>query len=222
MLSQPLGYVMLGTIAAGLFCFSAWRFAQSILNADRLGPSIKERGKRIGYFISGAINTSLAISTIGLLNGVARASSGDENARDWTAYLLSFPLGKWLVALAGVIVAAVGVAAAAKAWKADFDEKLKASPDVKDWVRPIGRAGFSARALVFVLAGGFLIAAAWSSNAAQAHGFAGTLRALQEQPYGWILLSLTAGGLVLFGVFQFVLALYREIDASPAEQLIHY
>lgn len=215
-LSQPLGYIMLGTIALGLFCFSAWRFAQSILNADGLGDSTKERMRRVGYFFSGLINTGLAVSALGLLNGVARASSGDQNARDWTAWLLSFPWGQWLVGVVGAIIIGVGFGVARRAWKAEFDDKLNAAPDVEKWVIPMGQAGFFARALVFVITGGFLVAAAWSSSAAEARGLAGALQTLQQQPYGWLLLTLTAGGLVLFGVFQFVLARYRTIDSGQA------
>ena len=50
-------------------------------------------------------------------------------------------------------------------------------------------------------------------NAREAKGLAGALRTLQQQPHGWVLLGITALGLLGFGVFQFVLARYRRISA---------
>ena len=67
--------------------------------------------------------------------------------------------------------------------------------------------------LVFVLIGGFLILAAWHGNSAEAHGLGGALQALQQQPYGQVLLALTALGLFAFGLFGLVQARYRHIDA---------
>jgi H+/Cl- antiporter ClcA len=82
----------------------------------------------------------------------------------------------------------------------------------------MGRVGFFARALVLLIVGGFLILAALHANSSEARGIAGALNSLQQQPYGWALLGATALGLFAFGAFQFVIAVYRRIDApSPAE-----
>ncbi|HEY8580603.1 MAG TPA: DUF1206 domain-containing protein, partial [Beijerinckiaceae bacterium] len=133
-------------------------------------------------------------------------------ARDWTAWLLSMPFGRWLVAIVGVTVALVGLAVARRAWKADFEDPLDIDEDVRRWARPMGQAGFFARAVVFLIVGGFLAVAAWHANPQEAKGLSGALRTLQEQPYGWVLLGATAAGLFLFGAFQFVVARYRRID----------
>src|SRR3954470_11824995 len=41
LLAEPMGTLLLGIVAAGLFCFAAWRVLQSIFDADHLG----RRGK---------------------------------------------------------------------------------------------------------------------------------------------------------------------------------
>lgn len=51
---------------------------------------------------------------------------------------------------------------ARRAWKAEFDDQLNVPSDVKRWVRPLGQAGFFARAVVFFAAGRFLIIATWT------------------------------------------------------------
>lgn len=214
-LSQPLGYVILICIAAGLLFFAAWRFAQAFLNADHLGASWKDRFRRVGFAFGGLMNAGLAISALGLVIGFARSSSGEQNARDWTALLLSLPFGPWIVAAAGAILAAVGVGIAFRGFRAEFEDKLDVAPDVEKWVRPLGQAGFIARAIVFVIVGGFLLIAAWTTNPSRAKGLSGALMSVQEQPYGWVMFGAVAAGLFLFGVFQFVLARYRRI-AVPA------
>ena len=78
---------------------------------------------------------------------------------------------------------------------------------------PLGRLGFAVRGLVFVLIGAFLGLAALHSNSSEVRGLGGALESLQDQPYGWALLALTAAGLFAFGMFGFVQARYRRIDA---------
>ena len=69
-----------------------------------------------------------------------------------------------------------------------------------------------------MIVGGFLVLAAIHANASEAKGLAGALRTLQQQPYGWVLLGVTALGLFAFGAFQLVVAYYRRIDApNPSE-----
>jgi hypothetical protein len=73
--------------------------------------------------------------------------------------------------------------------------------------------GFAARGVVFLLIGGFLVLAALQSSSSEVRGLGGALEALQQQPYGWVLLALTAIGLFAFGLFGLVQARYRHIDA---------
>ncbi|GGH09744.1 membrane protein [Alsobacter metallidurans] len=214
LLAQPYGAVMLGLLSIGLLCFAAWRVAQAVFDADHLGSRPKSIVRRIGYGAGAVVNGGLAISAASLIFAFSGGGSGgDQSARDWTAYLLQLPFGPFLVGAAGATVIGAGCAAAVKAWKASFCEHLALRAGARAWVVPLGRLGYAARAAVFGLAGAFLLAAAWHANAREARGLAGTLAALEAQPYGWLLLLATAAGLFAFGAFQFVAARYRRIDA---------
>lgn len=217
LLSTPYGGVVLGLVALGLLCFALWRLAQAALDADHLGADIKALVRRAGFAISAVANIALAMSAIGLISSVL-ASGGGNSARDWTEYLLSLPFGQWLVALVGLGVIGTGLGTAWKGWTASFRRRLAIDTDAARWVAPIGRVGHLARGLVFVLAGGFLMLAALHANAREVRGLAGTLRALQEQPYGWVLLLVTAVGLFAFGAFQLVAARYRRINPPDLGQ----
>lgn len=220
LLEQPLGTVWLVLVAAGLLCFAAWRVLQSVFDADHLGTDRKALLKRSAYGISAVLNGALALATLGWAFGYAAGSGdGEASARDWTASVLSVPAGQWLLGAVGLGVASGGLVFLARAWKGGVTEGLACDADAARWVEPLGRAGFAARAVVFGLIGVFLVVAAVTTNAREARGLAGALRALQEQPYGWILLAATALGLFAFGLFQFAVARYRRIDAGEAGRI---
>lgn len=211
-LSQPLGQVWLVLIALGLLGFCIWRILESLTDADRHGTGLKGITLRMAHFVSGLVYCSLALSALGLAIGWSAAGGEDQAARDWTAWLLAKPFGRWLVGLAGVGVAGAGLAFAVKAWRGKVTRYLSCPSDKEHWVVLLGRMGFAARAVVFLMIGGFVILAALRSSSSEVRGLGGALQSLQQQPYGWVLLSLTAIGLFAFGLFGLVQARYRHID----------
>jgi hypothetical protein len=215
LLSQPLGDVLLAAVALGLFGFAVWRALQSIVDADGLGSAPKAMAVRAGQAVSGISHAGLGVFAVSLLVGWG-VGQGDEeqSARDWTRWLLGRPLGEWLVGAVGLAVACAGLGMAWKAWTASFTRHLACGPDQARWLVPLGRVGYAARAVVFVLIGAFLAIAAYRSDPSEARGLGGALVALQEQPFGRALFGFVALGLAAFGGFGFVEARYRRIDAS--------
>ena len=82
------------------------------------------------------------------------------------------------------------------------------------WARRSGRLGYAARGVVFIVIGSFLVLAALQTNPNQARGLGGALSALASQPFGPYLLGTVALGLICYGLFMFVVAWYRRIDAG--------
>ncbi|WP_336490251.1 DUF1206 domain-containing protein [Methylobacterium nigriterrae] len=216
LLAQPFGRVWLGLIAAGLVGFACWRIVEAVSDADHRGNSGKALAKRAGHIIGGIIYGGLALSAAQLALGQRQGGGDDQAAHDWTAWLLSKPLGQWLTGLIGLVVIGVGVAFLLKGWKGDVLERLAPPAEVRRWAVPLGRLGFAARGVVFGLIGAFLILAAVHSSSAEVKGLAGALQVLRAQPYGWVLLALTAAGLFAFGIFGLVQARYRHIDPPDA------
>lgn len=211
-LTQSFGAVLLGLVAAGLVCFAIWRIAQAAFDADRLGTTAKGLVRRAGFAVSAIINAGLAFSAVQMIMRTSAAGGGDSAARDWTAYLLSFPFGQILVGVVGVVVFGAGGANAWKSYKGCVMDRVTADGQVEPWLVRLGRAGYLARGLVFALIGGFFISAAYQASASEVQGLAGALWTLQEQPYGWALLLVTTLGLFAFGAFQIALARYRRIN----------
>ena len=216
LLEQPFGRVLLGVVASGLACYAAWQFIRAVADPEDEGSSGKAVAKRVACFVSGVIHVGLVVAAVRMVLG-GGGGGGDGGAQDKTAQLMSYPLGQWLVAIVGLVIAGYGAQQIVRAYKADLDSQLVLSgmdASMRQWVRRVCRFGMAARGVVFGIIGLFLLLAAWQNDPGEARGLGGALQSLQEQGYGPWLLGVVALGLVAYGGYQFVLARYRRIDAA--------
>jgi hypothetical protein len=213
LLNQPLGAAPLALIGFGLVCFSAWRILSAALDPDRHGTSPKGLGTRAVHALSGVVNGGLALTAFGLAIGAGSGGGDDAAARDWTAWLLSQPFGRWLTGLVGLGVIVAGAFHLWKAWRGDMLKRLSVPADKRGVALALGRLGYAARGVVFGVIGAFLVAAAIRADSSEAKGLGGALDALREQPFGWVLLGVVAAGLAAFGAFGLAQARWRRIDA---------
>ncbi len=211
LLSQPFGRALLGLLAVGLLCFGLWRALQAFADADHHGRGLKATAQRIVYAGGALFYFVLAIWALSAIFGWTIGGRSEEKPiHDWTAWLLEIPFGRWLVAFVGAAIVGTGLGICVKAFSADMQKRLR--PEAGSSLALLGRIGLLARAVVFVLMGSFLIQAAVHASSREAKGFAGALRSLEQQPYGWILLGLTATGFMAFGAYEIVQAAYRKVD----------
>ena len=202
-LAQPLGDVMLGILAIGLICFTAWRILQAFWDVDRIGRNREALGKRVVYALSAVSYALMAFWTLNL-SLISRSESPSEVmlARKWTASLLSVPFGSWILAGIGLGFVATAIGVGVRAWRAPLDPELTVKRTARNWLVPLTRYALLARATVFALIGGSLIVAAIRVEARATKGMGGTLQALQLQPYGPVLLTLIAIGFIAYGVYE--------------------
>ena len=124
------------------------------------------------------------------------------------------PFGRWLVGAVGATVVGVGLYQFVRAWRASFTKRLKRaemSSTEEEWATKVGRFGFAARGVTFLIIGGFIVTAALQADPSEAQGLDAAFRWLEQQPFGTWLLAIVALGLVAYGVFQIVLAKYRRL-----------
>jgi hypothetical protein len=217
---QPLGNVLLAVVALGLFGFALWRVFQSLLDADGLGRTPRAMVVRFGQMVSAFAYTGLGVFAMSLLFGLGTSGGEEQSARDWTRWLLAQPFGRWLVTAIGLAIIGAGLGMAHKAWSGSFARHLACDQATVTWVMPLGRLGYAARAVVFLVIGGFLVLAAYQADPSEAHGLGGALLALQKQPFGRVLFALVAFGLAAFGTFEFAEARYRRIDTSDGRGVL--
>ena len=212
---SPFGSILVGLIAVGFLGYAVWRGVQAIADPDGEGTDLKALGKRLGYGVSALVYAALAISAVGLILG--SASQGNGTPDDWTAMLLSWPLGRVFVICVAIAVACVGLRELYQAYKARFLKYLKLDEmgeGVRKWTERWGRLGIAARGLVFGVVGTFLIRAALEHDPQEARGLGGALQTLAQQPLGPWLLGAVAIGLIAYGLFMLSAARYRHIETG--------
>jgi hypothetical protein len=214
---EPLGEVLLWAIAAGIFCFALWRVVEATFDPNRYGSDMGGLARRAGLIGSALVHLAIAGVALSVIWGVR--GDDDQAARDWTAWLLARPFGQVATLLVGVAIAVAGIARVRKPVRLAFRKQLELTAASRRWVIALGLVGFTARAAILVLVGGFLVIAALRFNSGDAAGLAGALRALQRQPYGAVLLGLMAFGLCAFGLFQFAEAAWLRIPAPKLREL---
>jgi hypothetical protein len=212
-LSEGSGKLVLAVMAVGFIGYGIWRIAEAAFDSEGHGSDAKGVAVRAGGAVSGVIHFILAYLAARLAMG--SGGGGGNSAQESTATALDLPGGALLVGLAGAALLAVGAFQLVKAVRGDFLKQLDQRAAGQDWVKWLGRAGYAARGIVFLLMGWFLAQAGFSADAGEAGGMGEALSALPPT-----LRLVVAAGLFLFGLFSFVEARHRRIaDHNVAGRL---
>lgn len=207
---KPLGEVLLVVLAVGFLGYAAWRLLEGAVGHRDQEEGRKRWTKRGSSLFRGGIYLFLAGSTAKYL------VSGGENdkTQPLTARVMSHTGGRTLVFLVGAGVVVGGLAMAVRAFRQKFEDNLKTGQmpaRLRAATRVVGTTGLASRGLVFVLVGGFVVAAAVDFDPKKARGLDASLKTLAHQPYGKVLLLAAALGLLAFSLWSFVEARYRDI-----------
>ena len=210
---QPFGRVLLALLALGLAGYALWRLAQAVFDRENEGDGAKGLAKRGGQLARAAwwaVLCGFTVST--LIEG--RSQSGGGSEQKTTAGVFEWPLGRELVFAAGL---AFLVAAGFNLWRGvtcRFNKKLKTGEmsDAEEAAATgVGFAGHVARGVVFGLVGLFLLRAAWEFDASEARGLDGALLEVAQAPWGGLLLTAVAAGLLCYALYCLVQARYRRV-----------
>lgn len=208
------GAVLLALLAAGLLGFTVWRGLQTVFDADSHGAGPKAWAVRAGQAASGVVYGLLAWSALELLDGIEDVGEADgtAEARAAAAAFLAQPHGDLILLSAGLVLFGVGIGNLIQGAAQDFAKRLKCPPAVCRWVVPLARAGYVGRGLATFPLGLFLFRAGQGARSSEARTWADALQAVEAQPFGSLVLSLMAGGLIAFGIFGLVEAVWRRIE----------
>ena len=212
--SNPFGKVLLILLAVGLLGYALWKLVQGIMDPEDKGNDFMGIIRRAAYVGSALIYGGLSLTAAQEVIG----SEGKKESKDnLTAQVLAYhpPLGQILVALAGLVVVGVGLYQLHAAIKSKFmdDLKLDEMSEVEErWTTSVGSIGTTARAVAILIAGGFVVLAAYQSDPSETRGLGGALHTLSQQPYGPYLLGVVAIGLITYGLFMLMIARYRRVE----------
>ena len=207
------GKALVFVLALGLAGYAAWRFAEGVLGRPLEGGKKESWWKRVGYFARSAWYLGLFAIALGVLAG-ANESGGSKEEDRVTARVLDWPLGRWIVAGVGLAILGAGVFNVWRGITRRFRKnlKLRKMSDLEEKGFTVaGIIGHLARGLVFGLIGYFLVRAAWQYDPKEAVGLDGALSKVLQQDYGDTLLGIVAAGLILYGLYCYAEAAYREV-----------
>jgi hypothetical protein len=208
---QPYGRYLVIAIAIGLVAMGLWQALEAAVGhrADRGKERVLERiasaGRSALYFYFAWTGYKVVTA--------AKSNAGDQS-ESATAKLMSSSGGRWLVALIGIAVLAIGVGMVIygliqRFFKHLMTERMNAR--TRKVAKILGVTGYTAKGVAYAIAGGLVIAAAVTFDPDKARGLDAALRTLAAQSYGGLLLTLVAAGIAAFAAFCFVQARYRKV-----------
>jgi len=209
----PAGVLLLWLLGLGLYGFAGWRAIQTFLDSDRQGRSAKGLAIRAGQAISGLTYAGTAISVFALVDALEDLREPDDEAatREAVTQALEMPMGEWLVAAFGLFILGAGVASIVRAFIDRFGRDLHCERKARTWLGTLGRVGYAGRGVALLPMGLFLSIAGLEARGGEARGLGEALQVLERQPFGDVVLSLTALGLVAFGLYALAEAVFRPI-----------
>lgn len=207
----PFGNAALALIGVGLMGYMLWRLVAAVTDAEGKGDKPTSLAVRAAQAARGVAYGLLGMQAFRMLDG--GSGGGGNPAEDWSAKLLQLPYGRFLVGAAGLGVLGYAGYQFYRAWSKEKVRKhldlAEAGPTQATWIVRLGRFGIAARAVIFAIAGVFLVRSALQSDSSEAKGFAESLRSVANADNGTVLFGAVAFGLIAYGVYQLATARYR-------------
>lgn len=211
LLAAPMGQALLVALALGLIGYALWRCFQAIKDTDHHGHGLKGLTIRSSLLVSSVTHTLLALFAISLTISLGDNSS-DGSSQSLANWLMQQPFGRWLVGAVGAIMLGAGFGHAKKGVTAQFHQHFDMPRLVQRWAYPICRFGLAVRGLVFLITGTFFVIAAYQHEPNEAGGMAEMFDALRSSPFGTWLIGFVAVGLLAFGTYSLLEAVYRKVE----------
>ena len=210
-LGQGAGRLLLIVIAAGLAAYGLWRLADAAFAIENPGPHGKALRKRAAAGFIGLIYLYLSYKAVRVL---LAGRAGTMSAQEQADTVLDLPGGVVLLGCAALVLAIAGLNQFRKAGKCTFLEPLddRAREPIVKW---LGRIGYAARGVIFLTLGYLIAKAALDGRSNEAGGMEQAL-----DFFSGPVLYAVALGLLLFGAFSIVEALFRHLHEPPPPEQI--
>jgi hypothetical protein len=205
---QPFGKVLLVLLALGFLSYVIWRGTEAIASHPHRDHDAPKR----------VVNGGRALIYVGLFLGALGAlfewgvAGGGGSEQEWTAKVLDWPGGRWLVGAVGVALIGGGMGNVASVvtgkWRKKIDTSGR-SEAFQNAVEVVATVGLLARAAVFAAIGTFVIKAAVEYDPKEAVGLDGALHRLARGDAGPAILTAVAIGLLAFALYTALQAAFR-------------
>lgn len=202
--SRPFGTAMLVALALGFAGYAGWQVRCAVKGDEGLA--------RLAAAARAVVWAGLAFTAAKFVFSAGHKSNAEQSL---TAQLLTHPLGPWLVAAGGLALAAVGLLFLRHLRSRRYLDDLKPMPATTErLVTAVTFLGIGAKSGVYVMAGAFLVRAAFNHKAMGGVGLDGALSTVARQPYGTYVLVAVAAGLAAYAAWCWVRARYENVEQS--------
>lgn len=204
------GRLMLPVLAVGLLCYSIWRF----IEASRAAKGADKKWKKaIRYLLSGLVYLAIAISAFNMV--LNRAQKNGDSQQEFASELLSKPFGQWLLGIAALIIAGVGIYqiyyGLSEKYR-DHVQKLNLHNRASSLMLTSGKVGYIARGVVWMIIAYLMMQAALTASSEKAGDTSEAFKASEHSPVGAILPAALGLGLMAYGFFNFIRAKYERFE----------
>jgi hypothetical protein len=210
---QPFGRFLLIVVAVGLAAMAVWQLLLGAVG-HREQRGMARTAERAASLARAVVYAALAWTAYRVVVGVPTSSAQQQQTT--TAGIMAQPFGRFLVAVAGLAVLALGVGLFVYGAKRRFEKRLmmyRMNERTRQAARRLGQAGYVAKGVAFGIVGLLLADAALTNNPARSRGLDAALHTLIAQPFGKFLLILIAVGFAAFGIYCFLQARYRKVTS---------
>lgn len=211
----PAGKVLLIAVIAGLGAYSLWGFVRAIFDPLHRGHDPGGIAERLGFVWSGIAYGAIVVLAARIL--VGSGASQHDSTQAAIGQVLNYPAGHLITIGIGIIAIGVGLGQFVDAYRAIFKKDLKRaqmSKAEKEIVDTLGRMGMISRGVVFSLVGWFVLQGGLHRDPSQVHGYGGAFLFLLSQPFGRVLLGITAIGFIALGVHSLACARWIHLMGS--------
>jgi hypothetical protein len=207
----PAGTAILWLMVVGLTAYALFRFSSTLFDIENNGSDAKGWGKRLGHAGSGIGHLALAYSSYKFATTAGEVSGG--GAQEAASGVLSMEFGGVVLGLLGIAFFITALFQFKKGISGEFMHRISSqAPDATRW---LGAIGYCARGVVYGVIGWSLVKAGFTSGGAQQVKTLGdAVASLASQG---VVFTLTAAGLLIFGLFSLILARYRIIPDMGSE-----
>lgn len=199
---QPLGRTLVWVVALGMLLLVVWRVVEAGWGhrgegEDRTRKRFTSAGKAVVYAVIGFSAVKVAVG------------AGSGRSGGWTATVMGWPAGQWLIALVGLAVLAYAANLARRGWTEKFAEHL--DTDAKTGTSGaaflvVGKVGHLAKGLSLGLVGLLTVVAGVTHDAQKGGGLDQALQQVLQEPYGRVLVAVVGVGLWSYAGFCFLRA----------------
>lgn len=207
---NPWGTVVMWGCVAACLALALWQASEATLRARRL-PRKERAAKLVSSGFLAVAYGSVGLSFAGF--AVGKPSDSGDNTRDFSARLMAHPAGPWILAAVGLTVLGIGAYFIVKGVRRGFKVELLHFTGTRRGrlIDGLGVTGHVAKGIALVLTGLLFVIAAAEHRPDESTGLDGSLKALQDHPFGPTLLVAIGAGFIAYGVFALIRARFGRM-----------